>query len=58
MDSTSVIILICGVVALLLVIGVILFVGSRRKASRAGTSHTTPATGRPTSPERTHRDHS
>lgn len=43
MSSNSLIILICGVVAVLVVIVLILFIGSRRKATRAGTSHTTPS---------------
>lgn len=49
MSSNSLVILICGVVAMIVLVVLIVFLGSRKKARRAGTSHTTqPGATRPT----------
>lgn len=57
MSTNSLVILICGLVAMVVLVFLILFIGSRRKTRRAGNTHTTPA---PTTTERTtrHREES
>lgn len=57
MSTNSLVILICGLVAMVVLVFLILFIGSRRKTQRAGNTHTTPA---PTTTERTtrHREES